>query len=198
VSLSGVQRLAGGLFVLPLLLVVVATLAPSSALQLRPLQQILDAATGLDPKTLGLGLSVAVGLLLAAVLLFTSPPTDADPVFDQYRARPPEIATADRGDRVGRRFDEQLDASSSDLSRLRERLRPVAVDHYGAVSEDDPETAVETGTWTDRRAAAVFLGSEVSPTLVERLRRWLDPETEYRRRVEATVAAIDALGEETA
>ncbi|MDZ7746600.1 MAG: hypothetical protein U5K28_08890 [Halobacteriales archaeon] len=195
-GLSLLQRLFGGLFVLLTGLVVVATLAPETVLQIPTARQAIDATADLDPKLIGLVVSIALGLVLAAILLFTPSPSIDDPTFDQYREAPPEVATAERGERVGQQFDTTLDRLSNDPTRLRKRLRPVAVGHYRAVSEDDPERAVATGTWTDSRPAAVFLGSEVSPTLFERLRRWLDPETEYRRRVAATVTAIDALGEE--
>lgn len=194
-ALSRLQQLFGGLFVLLTVAVGAATLAPEAALQFPPARRAIDAAANVDPKLLGVGVSVGLGLVLAAILLFTSPPTDEDPTFDRYREAPPEIATVERHDRVGAGFDTTLDRLDDEPARLRERLRPVAVDHVRAASDGDPEQAVATGTWTDNRPAAVFLGSDVSPTLFERLRRWLDPETEYRRRVEATVAAIDALRE---
>jgi len=195
VALSRLQQLFGGLFVLLTVAVGAATLAPEAALQFPPARRAIDAAANVDPKLLGVGVSVGLGLVLAAILLFTSPPTDEDPTFDRYREAPPEIATVERHDRVGAGFDTTLDRLDDEPARLRERLRPVAVDHVRAASDGDPEQAVATGTWTDNRPAAVFLGIDVSPTLFERLRRWLDPETEYRRRVEATVAAIDALRE---
>jgi hypothetical protein len=189
VALSRLQQLFGGLFVLLTVAVGAATLAPEAALQFPPARRAIDAAANVDPKLLGVGVSVGLGLVLAAILLFTSPPTDEDPTFDRYREAPPEIATVERHDRVGAGFDTTLDRLDDEPARLRERLRPVAVDHVRAASDGDPEQAVATGTWTDNRPAAVFLGIDVSPTLFERLRRWLDPETEYRRRVEATVAA---------
>ena len=92
-ALSRLQQLFGGLFVLLTVAVGAATLAPEAALQFPPARRAIDAAANVDPKLLGVGVSVGLGLVLAAILLFTSPPTDEDPTFDRYREAPPEIAT---------------------------------------------------------------------------------------------------------
>jgi len=56
----------------------------------------------------------------------------------------------------------------------------------------DAASLVAAGTWTDDRVAAGFLGDDRATawTFSERLRLWLAPERETRRRAERTVAAL--------
>lgn len=116
---------------------------------------------------------------------------------------PPEaVSAADRA-RTGGSFDARVAAACSGDDRALRTVRETLADTAaGALARaDDRELdlarrAVEAGAWTDDRIAAAFLAGDEGPDfpLQARLRAWLDPGAERRRRVERAVEAVeDAL-----
>lgn len=85
-------------------------------------------------------------------------------------------------------------ASSDDRTPADGRTSASASDRIpaGDYTRATARRAIETGDWTDDDLVAAFLADEEGPgfSLLARLRAWLDPEAERRRRVERTVDAI--------
>lgn len=154
-----------------------------------------DVVTSTDGTRLAAG-AATLGLL--AVLWSVRSSTErgqTEPIV----SAPPEEPTTDSAvagdafdaavERVGEREVTAWGRGPDPAATLREtalvvltRCRPDA----------DAESLVAAGTWTDDRVAAGFLGDERATawTFGERLRLWLAPERETRRRAERTVAAL--------
>jgi hypothetical protein len=66
-------------------------------------------------------------------------------------------------------------------------------------SVDEAAAAIRSGEWTDDRVAAAFLAADVDAdpefTIKERLIAWLSPKHVFRKRLERTVQAIEAVGD---
>ncbi|SEO65754.1 hypothetical protein SAMN05216388_101665 [Halorientalis persicus] len=167
------------------------------------LAAVMDTLTG----TVGLaGLAVIAGLIAVVQGLWSSTtasrppplPVDGDPTARDVP-----------GPVVGETFDERLaavqrvDARSPDSEAVvREDLRRLATDVYQRTHRCDWETAaraVETGAWTDDRAAAAFVGGADAPDVP--LRRWfedmLSEHGAFHRQTIRTLRAIYALEGET-
>jgi hypothetical protein len=127
-------------------------------------------------------------------------------VAPEFVDRPPERAPRDDRvvgadvDRVlARRVAAGRAGDVRDAGReLRRSLRGLAVEamvHEG-LDREAARGAVRRGDWTDDRAAAAFLGGAGAPSLPlrDRVRGWLDPDREFERRLDRTVAAIDRRG----
>lgn len=107
--------------------------------------------------------------------------------------RPPEAVEGDGPTAPGSTLDARLDRDDrAPRAAVRETLRATAVRRLARATGDEAaaRTAVADGTWTDDTLVAAFLG-EGTPPLSARLRAWLDPAGEHRRRVERSLAAID-------
>lgn len=122
--------------------------------------------------------------------------------FEDVLETPPERVTADETAATGRSFDAAVDRAvagdDSALERVRERLADVAVARlvrYAGHTPESAERAVATGAWTRDYDAAAFLAGPNGPGPARRarLRHWLDPETERRRRLTRTLDAVAAL-----
>lgn len=196
-----------------------AVVRPGFALD-GPLAGAVDALAGLDPRALSMaGVAlVALSVLASALLPDGERPVAGEAAasdrFDRALDDPPE-AVQDAGPRTARALDVTIERAvagdEAALDRVHERLADLVVaalaaetDPFAGTDPDpdpDPETearrAVETGAWTDDRTAAAFLSGPEgpAPSLRSRLRLWLDPETERRRRVDRTVDAVETLGE---
>lgn len=119
---------------------------------------------------------------------------------------PPEAASAADRARTGGSFDDRVAAACSGddvaLREVRETLADTAAGALARADDSPPEQArraVEAGAWTDDRLAAAFLAGDDGPgfSLGARLREWLDPAAERRRRVERAVEAVaDALDDD--
>jgi len=197
-TLGALATVVGGLFVL----------APDLLLGIRPVRSaVLSLTTG--PKAVMTAAAAIVGLYVLAAARSgsgTQVPTDtaAEERFDAAATKPPEAVTADRRSLTGAGLDADVAVAVADggepLRALRDLLRDLAVD----ASTDDPRRtdearrAVETGTWTDDPAAAAFLAGEdgPAPSLLSRVRLWLSPELERKRRIDAAMGAIEALQED--
>lgn len=181
-----------GLAALPLV-------APSTADL--PLVRALPSLVGEDAGSVALVAAVCLGFLVGVLALLPSG-TDADDPFEALRERPPEAVTAGSEARAGGEFDARLaraaETGDASMADLRTRLRSLAAESHAAATGIDHETArerVRTGEWTDDRTARAFLAShrDVTPSVTSRVRLWLDPPAERRRRVRVTVAEIATL-----
>jgi hypothetical protein len=195
-------RLLGGLGVLATLLAAAMVVAPGFADRLSAVAGFLDSR---DPQRLLLVLGLVVGAYAAWAARGGRPeraPTDGPAAgFAAAGDRPERVSAADRA-RTGESFDARVadacDGDESALRAVRSNLADAAANARARAADRRPERtelAVETGAWTDDRTAAAFLagGSGPSFSLRSRLRAWLDPVAERRRRIEATVEAVERV-----
>ncbi|WP_134670331.1 DUF7269 family protein [Halorussus marinus] len=195
------RRLLGGLGALLTAATAVVVFAPDVAAE-----QVAAVAARLesrDPRRLLLALGAVVGLYAAWSARSGSarPPAPVGPSapFEGVGDPPERVTAADRP-RTGRTLDERVaDAVAGDpaaLASVRATLAGTAEAAHARRADCSPEAAtraVETGAWTADQTAAAFLATEGGPAfpLGARLRKWLDPEAERRRRIERTVAALE-------
>ncbi|USZ68344.1 hypothetical protein NGM10_01060 [Halorussus salilacus] len=134
------------------------------------------------------------------------PPTDGPAARFARVGDPPETASAADRARTGRSFDRRVatgaDGRAASMEAVRSTLAETAAGVHargGGLSSEEARKAVETGAWTDDPTAAAFLAGEDGPEfpLSARLREWLDPAAERRRRVERTVSAVESALDET-
>jgi len=133
--------------------------------------------------------------------------TDPGTAFDRLLDAPPEAVTVETATPTAAALDARVDRAvagdEAALASVRDRLASVATDRLVRYRGDAPaaaQEAVAAGTWTDDRVAAAFLSGSRGPiySFGSRLRLWLDPETERRRRLDRTVGAVDAIDGRTA
>lgn len=79
--------------------------------------------------------------------------------------------------------------------RIRERVVEAAIETIRQRDDCSREEAIEKlgeGDWTDDRVATAFLAGQALPatSLTERVRNWLDDQSDYERRVSRTIDAI--------
>ncbi|AAV47776.1 unknown [Haloarcula marismortui ATCC 43049] len=150
------------------------------------------------PTTILLAGSLTVGLCAVLAgwlggLLGGGSPTAFDVAVDSL----PEDVTATES----RLFAADIDAAIDDavagddaaMDTVTERLTAAATTAYAigaGVSQASAQQAVRAGTWTDDAVAAAMLSPTEPQSLLARLRLWLDPESERRRRIRRTVDAI--------
>jgi len=171
-----------------------------------PVVDALVAALPPERLLLALGLAVlATATWAARGGSSGSGPPRAGPAarFDRTDDPPEIVSAADRA-RTGESFDARVEAACSGdrlaPRMVRESLADAAASTVAGAGDRDARTArraVETGAWTDDRLAAAFLADEdgPDPPLAARLRAWLDPATERRRRVERAVEALEDAAE---
>src|SRR6056297_248601 len=145
----------------------------------------------------GLG---ALATLVAAGVVFVPGVADSlTTALSVVESRDPERASAADRTRTGEAFDARVEAACDGdgraLRAVESNLADAAASAYARRADcppDEAESAVATGAWTDDRTAAALLGDESGPhfSLVARLRAWLDPAAERRRRVERAVEAV--------
>ncbi len=122
-------------------------------------------------------------------------------VFDKLRHRPPENVQQTTESFIGTDFEDLVRDAKAEASgenpykveRLTTTLRDLLADLELQKGNAEAEKDIETGEWTENRAAAAFLsGSKsVSPPFLRRLLGWLDPETEVEFAVGRTLSEID-------
>lgn len=193
-TLSTSRRVIGGIGLVAVVTAGVATLRPPLVPKTPPVQALIQTASNFGPRIVGLSVAVVTGILLMTLLLVSRPTKATDQTFQQLRDTPPETISETDVDLAGAAFEAAAETGRSDVGN---QLRETAVTEVAFdIGETAARNAVATGVWTDNRPAALFVGDEVDPTLFERLRTWLDPESEHRRRLLATIAAIEARAEE--
>ena len=175
--------LAAGLFFAP---EAVGSVLPVSAVAR---STALSAAAG---RVLALG-CVGVGCLLwIARASGDDDPGPALPPLSAPDADEPVVG----GDLDG---DVEAAAAGTDRDEARAELRSLAADALVHVDDCDRTTArrrVEAGEWTDDPVAATYLADGSPRSLRRHLAARLRPRRTIRRRVDRTVAAVEALLDE--
>lgn len=170
-----------------------------------PVETIVDLIGERDPAQLLLGTTALAGLVLLVAAHSsqeTARNSTVDELFEGMDTTPPEAVTADNQHLVGEQLNQQIqygiESGGKQLRDTRDWLATAAV-HAAIMAGDhtyeEAKTAVEQGTWTDDKIAAAFLAGPTgpSPTLASRLRLWLAPARERRRRIERTMTAIERV-----
>lgn len=174
------------------------TLAPSLVDTRPSLVAVVETLARIEADVFGLLAGAALAALLGVlVVVSSSPSTDSTDRFTELRTHPPEAVTVTEATQLGADVDARVDRAvrgQTSMDPIRRRLIDLASDVHAARTDLDPAAAreaVRTGTWTTDRTAAAFLATDGPPhSLWSRLRLWLDPDTERRRRIDTTVAAI--------
>ncbi|MFC4450182.1 DUF7269 family protein [Halorussus aquaticus] len=192
-------RALGGLGALLTLAAAAVVVAPGLA---DPLSAAVGVLESRRPERLLLVLGSVVGAYAAWAArggTAERPATDsASARFEGVGARPESVSATDRA-RTGEAFDRRVaaacDGDDRALRAVRTTLAETAAGAHARAADRTPERArraVETGAWTDDPIAAAFLADESGPrfSLPARLRAWLDPAAERRRRVERTIDAV--------
>lgn len=178
-------------------------LAPDILRAVGPVDQAVGVVAAQDPQSLMLAVGAFAGLLALFVSRTASRRAPNSPHGSRRIVeQPPEHVTSDAPMRAGGDVDRQraraVEGDPAAQADLQATLHAAAVRALAGDPETTPEQAreaVNAGTWTDDDLAAAFLG-EPTPSLLARLRAWLDPVAEYERRIERTVTAIEAVGGE--
>lgn len=200
----------GTLGALATLLAVGFVLAPAALLAFGPVAVAVDVLSGADPKLVMLAATVVVGLYGAVAARSSTgertvtPVSAAEERFDRAVTTPPEAVTADQRALTAADIDADveraIESGGEPLEAVREALSDLVVEAYVRryqVRRVQARDVVATGDWTEHGTAAVFLGGEQGPepSLLARVRLWLTPERERKRRIEHTLAALTTLAE---
>ncbi|EMA28993.1 DUF7269 family protein [Haloarcula japonica] len=120
--------------------------------------------------------------------------------FDVAVDSPPEDVTATErrifAADIDTAIDDAVAGDDAAMDTVTERLTAAATTAYAigaGVSQASAHQAVRAGTWTDDAVAAALLAPDEPQSLLARLRLWLDPESERRRRIRRTVDAIEQV-----
>jgi hypothetical protein len=189
--MSGVRTALGVFGVLSTLFGVGLLLAPG-LVETGPVGSLTDAVASAESTELMLVLGVAAGVLVGvAAWPGARPATDGSRQFD-------DAMEGRAGNRavglLGADIETGIREGGDSWRHVRRLLADTASTAYArkmGVSPEAAETAVDRGRWTDDDLVAGVLGGGVS--WQARLRMWLVPERERRRRVERTIAAIERL-----
>jgi hypothetical protein len=192
------QRVFGVLTIVLTSIALALTLVPSLVETVPSLVAVLETLARIEADTFGLLAGAAlVALLSVLVVVSPSPTVDTTDRFTELRTHPPEAVTVTEATQLGAAFDARVNRAvrgQASMDPIRSRLVDLACDVHVARTGLDPAVArkaVRTGRWTTDRTAAAFLAADgPSHSLWSRLRLWLDPDTERRRRIDTTVAAI--------
>ena len=170
-----------------------------------PLSAVVSVLESQDSERLLLLLGSAVGLYAAWAARANSPagtPPDGPAARFETEEDPPEAVTTTDRTRTGENLDERIAAACAGndeaLEAVRSNLADTAASAHSRVADRTPAEArrdVRSGAWTDDLLAAAFLADDSGPNfgLFARLRSWLDPETERRRRIDRTVEAVEGI-----
>jgi hypothetical protein len=175
---------------------VVLTVAPAVAGEsLVAVLGTVSPTTALLAGSLVVGVCAAVAGWLGGVLVGDSPTA-----FDVAADSPPETVTATESRLVAADIDAAIDdavaGDDAAMDAVTERLAAAATTAYAvgsSTSQASARQAVRAGTWTDDAVAAALLSPTEPQSLLARLRLWLDPESERRRRIRRTVGAIERV-----
>lgn len=192
--------LAGGLGLAATLLALALVLVPGAVRSIAPLDSAVAAVESTDSRTLMLAVGLLAGLITTAVARTRRSDQTAASRPRPLVERPPEVVTSGYRARPGESLDQQVEhavaGESAAGDQVRETLRAAAIRRLArdpSVDSGTAERTVQRGEWTDDELAAAFLGSW-QPSVGARLREWLDPEAERRRRIDRTLTAIERIG----
>jgi len=189
--MSRIRTLVGAVGLLSAAVAFGLVVAPGSFVSIRPVAALTATLPAGKQELLLLGLGTAAGVSAVTVAYSVSSDGQAGSLVD----RPPETVNARTPSRPGRAFDRRLAGETNSMADVRAPLRETAVETLVRRKGLDPTDAkemIDRGTWTDDRVAAAFLGTPTQ-SVGARLRRWLDPDGERRRRVERTIEAIERV-----
>jgi hypothetical protein len=178
-------------------------LVPGMVTGLPGIDQLVRGVGERDPTVAAVAMTVLVVLSVAVTARSSGPSqqTADEDRFDQLLSRPPEAVSADRhavagegGERAGAGG---VTVGGESLGECRDRLRALAVEACVETEEwtrAEARRAVDRGSWTDDVLAAAFLAGADGPTSTvgARLRLWLAPSRERRRRIDRTLSVIEA------
>jgi len=171
--------------------------APDAVQAIPPIGALSAALGDVGATDLAVGLAVLVALVAVVATRSDArgPPDWEDPF------RVPRERAGDRTGSIGagtdRLIERACERGGEDLDAVRGRLRRVAVAAVASsrgVPEARAEDLVAAGDWTDGAVAAAFVGDSPVP-IRSRVRGWIDPPAERRRRIEATVEAVATVRE---
>lgn len=177
-------------------------LSAPSLESIEPVAILLNTVDILGPELIFL----VIGLCLVGYLgLALRTPTDSTDVssvatrFERRIGQPPESVTVNDNQLAGWETDQHIDSAISeggeDLRLVQKRLRTLAITIYGQsmnTTEPVARNAVATGDWCEDPTAATFLAADPHPPLEAQLRLLMFPAAERHRRIERTIAAIEA------
>ncbi len=172
--------------------------APERATRLFPaLTRVTEPLGGVESRLLLAGTAAVVGALAALLARAGGTRTTTDPTVDGRRDRPVEAVAvptaAITGAALQGTFDRVRNTDEPDGAAKQLRSLAVAVERTDTgVELSTARERVTTGEWTDDDLAAAVLSEGVPTPVATRLRGWLDGEREARRRLQTTVAAIEA------
>lgn len=185
-------------------------LVPEFVESLGPVGQFVETIAAGDSKILLL----VTGLAVTSYVMWlarsrprsatTGTRTAAQRRFERVGTSPPEAVTAAEravaASSVDGSFEAAVENGGAALHDARAQLATAAAGAYAVTTGQSREAAREAvarGSWTDDPVAAKFLasGEGRQPPVSTRIRLWLRPRQERRRRIEATVAAIERLEE---
>jgi len=195
----------GGLGAAATALAGVFVLAPGVVRGIEPVAVAVDWLAGVDPTLVVLAGSVVVALYVLVSARTGGTAGTSSGAADPFAAAvddPPEAVTTDRrrvtAERVDRAVDRAVGRGGRPLQDVRDHLERTAAAAYAErerVGAERARAAVGAGAWTDDETAAAFLADERGPQpgIGARLRLWLVPKRERRRRIERTTGAIERL-----
>lgn len=193
-TLSTGKRMWGSIGVGVVSLTGIATIWPLIVPVNPSVQTGLQTLAQLAPHAIGAAVTAATTVLLVILVSISQPTAATDELFRRLQTEPPEAVTVTDVEQAGTAVDADIRIGAS---TARDRLQRIAVEQEAfATGETAAQEAVATGDWTDIRPAALFVGTAVDPTIWERLRAWIDPESEYQRRMLATIEALEISAEE--
>jgi len=200
-------RVLGGLGAVATGLGLALLLIPGLVRAIGPLDAFVGVVASADPTLLML--VTGLGVTGYVVLAVRSPPpsetvgtrSEAQQRFEGAGSDPPEEVTAQRralaAGAVDGVFESAVENGGPALHDTRAQLRTAATGAYAVATGQSREVAsqaVARGTWTNDPVAAMFLSEDgPAPSVRDRVSLWLTPRRERRRRIEATVAAIERL-----
>lgn len=190
-----IRRVAGGLLVGgPLAVAVALAVAPGETLNALPeAEQVLRLSRELEGR-IAVGVVGATLVTLAWWFAGAGGRVRTDERLDAI-PRPETVAVDPRtvtGGGVDARFGELVDRGDPGAVGDVLRDRAVAVERTAAgVDRETARDRVARGAWTDDRLAAAVVGADTPVPVAARLRAWLDPAGETRRRLRRTLVALD-------
>ncbi|MBV0900243.1 DUF7269 family protein [Haloarcula salina] len=161
-------------------------------------ESLVAVAGALDPSLALVGGSLLVGLCAALAAWLGGDDGGSGTAFDAAIDYPPEAVTATESALVAAEVDAAIgDAVAGDdeaMDAVTRRLTEAATTAHAVgagVPRESARRAVRSGAWTEDAVAAALLDPSEPHSLLARLRLWLDPESERRRRIRRTVDAIE-------
>lgn len=163
-------------------------------------ESLVAVAGALDPSLALVGGSLLVGLCAALAAWLGGGDDGSGTAFDAAVDQPPEAVTATESALVAAEVDAAIDdavaGDEAAMDAVTRRLAEAATTAHAigaGVSRESACQAVRSGAWTEDAVAAALLDPSTPQSLLARLRLWLDPESERRRRIRRTVDAIERV-----